>query len=341
MNRLFQLLLLMILVTLGFQGCNSPAEKVSQDLLRGPYAGSPVPGETPELFAPGFISTGLYERDVAISHDGKEIYFSVFPGDWATIMVTRQIKNQWMVPEVASFARDTSVKYVEPAFTPDGKHLLFLCTRPLDGSAPKPGWQDQNIWMVSKDEKGNWTEPEPLPPAINQSAQFFPSLSQKGTLYFSRTDGTPGVTSVYQADWTGDKDIKPRKLPEPVSGKGNIYNACISPDGSCLVACVAGRDSLIPPERPVYYAFFRENDRWTEGVNLDSILQLQGSNAISPSFSPDGKYFFFACDKKRKEAFYSGSRMNMTFLRERRNMPGNGNSDIYWVDADVIFKLKK
>jgi Tol biopolymer transport system component len=118
-----------------------------------------------------FISTGLYERDIAISPDGKEIYFSIFLGDWVTIMVTRKINEVWTVPEAASFAWDTAVKRVEPAF------------------------------------------------------------------------------------------------------------------------------------------------------------------------SPDGKYFFFATDKRRKETFFANGEMNMTFFRERRNMPGNGNSDIYWVDATVIFKL--
>ena len=44
--------------------------------LTGNYLGQELPGMTPRLFAPGIVSTGLSERDMAITPDGDEIYFS-------------------------------------------------------------------------------------------------------------------------------------------------------------------------------------------------------------------------------------------------------------------------
>ena len=38
----------------------------------GPYVGQVPPGSTPSLFAPGFVSTGMVERDVAMTPDGRE-----------------------------------------------------------------------------------------------------------------------------------------------------------------------------------------------------------------------------------------------------------------------------
>ena len=41
----------------------------------GPFLGQDPPGLQPEVFAPGVISTGLAERDVAISPDGRYFLF--------------------------------------------------------------------------------------------------------------------------------------------------------------------------------------------------------------------------------------------------------------------------
>jgi hypothetical protein len=210
----------------------------------------------------------------------------------------------------------------------------------MDGSEPKPGWQNQNIWMVSRDEAGKWGDPTPLPGNINAGAQFFPSVSNTGDMYFCRTDSARN-SAIYHTTWPLDEDHLPTMLPAPVNGSGSIFNACISPDGGCLVGCVTGREPEINERWAIYYAFFKiDDDDWSEGFRLDSILQIHGANAISPAFSPDGKFFFFATTKKRSETYFAHGNMTLDYFQERRNLPGNGNSDIYWVDARVILDLK-
>ena len=59
-------------------------------VLTGAYIGQELPGEYPLLFAPGVISTGMYERDVAMSPDGKEMYFGLMAGGVATVFGSRQ-----------------------------------------------------------------------------------------------------------------------------------------------------------------------------------------------------------------------------------------------------------
>ncbi len=69
--------------------------------LRGPYLGQKLPGMEPEVFAPGIVSTGLATRDVALTPDGEELYFSVTIGGRTMIMVsrtniiTRSVFNAW------------------------------------------------------------------------------------------------------------------------------------------------------------------------------------------------------------------------------------------------------
>ena len=52
--------------------------------LTGDYLGQSVPGDSAVLFAPGIISTGLANRDVAISPDGNEIYIGVTLGTYSS-----------------------------------------------------------------------------------------------------------------------------------------------------------------------------------------------------------------------------------------------------------------
>ena len=66
---LFSVLFMFLLV---FTTCT---RKDDFSLLKGPYLGQKPPGMTPEIFAPGIISTNLDERIAAFTPDGKEFYF--------------------------------------------------------------------------------------------------------------------------------------------------------------------------------------------------------------------------------------------------------------------------
>lgn len=57
--------------------------------LNSPYLGQKLPGIIPELVASGIVCTGITERDIVVSPEGKEIYFSVAFGNTFTIMWTR------------------------------------------------------------------------------------------------------------------------------------------------------------------------------------------------------------------------------------------------------------
>jgi len=54
----------------------SPGQEKSKGfpVLKGPYLGQIPPGKTPEIFAPGIVSTGMSESAIAVSSDGNEIF---------------------------------------------------------------------------------------------------------------------------------------------------------------------------------------------------------------------------------------------------------------------------
>src|SRR3989304_4100711 len=97
---------------------------------------------TPQVFAPGVISTEDYESHPEFTPDGKTLYFLKNApnfGHW-TICIAEFKNGKWSTPEVASF----SVQYndADPFITPDGSKFFFISIRPMD-TAQK---QDLDIW---------------------------------------------------------------------------------------------------------------------------------------------------------------------------------------------------
>lgn len=322
----------------------SPGQERSRfPVLHGPYLGQKAPGMTPELFAPGIISTGMHERDMVLTAEGKEIFYGVSLGRVTTILSTREEKEGWTEPEAASFASNPAYLSLEPALTENSKTIYFLSNRPPAGQQPKTGWQHQNIWAADRKPDGSWGEPYDLGPPINTAAnEFFPSVTRDGTLYFTRSKPGEEKTAIYRARRAGSGFAEPEMLPPQVNSEGNPYNACIAPDESFLIACVSGRKDSITPGLPNYYVFFRRrDDKWSEGVNLGPVVNTPGASAISGSISPDFKFFFFASNKSRLDSGSAVERLNFTRLLEIHNRPQNGNSDIYWVDAALIRQLSQ
>ena len=68
------------------------------------FFGLQPPGDTPEIFAPGVVSSkDQLEMGCTITPDGKEFYFCATLGnhDWYGILVTRLVDGKWTEPVVA------------------------------------------------------------------------------------------------------------------------------------------------------------------------------------------------------------------------------------------------
>lgn len=311
--------------------------------LEGPYLGQASPGTESALFAPGIVSTGLYERDLAVSPDGTEIFYGLVFGKHVTIMHTRLVNGAWTEPEIAPFARDLAYFYFEPAMAGDGKRLYFLCTRPPEGQEPKPGWAYQNIWAVDRREDGSWGEPSIVgAPVSTDDEEYFPSVTRDGALYFTRLMKGEQENNIYRARLVDGAYAAAEMLPAAVNGTGSVYNACIAPDESFLVACVTGRDDSITKGSPHYYVFFRNpDDTWAEGINLGEKINFPGAQALSPSISSDGKYFFFASTKTGDVDATAPGALTASRIMDFYGRPQNGLADIYWIDASYIQSLRE
>jgi hypothetical protein len=306
------------------------------------FLGQELPGSEPALFAPGFISTGMSERDITITPDGKEIFYGLYFGRFVTIMTTRLEDGKWSEPAVAPFATDRRFYYLEPCLSPDGNRIFFLSTRPRAGEDTLTGWGNENIWVSDRQADGSWGEAYDPGPAINTAdGEFYPSLARNGSLYFTRSLAD-GSNLIMHSRFENEKYQLATPLPDSVNKNRNLYNAFISPEEDFLIACAIDKKDTVNPGFANYYIFFRnDSGSWSCGINMGPVMNSKGFNAISASLSPDGKYLFYASQKTNISLpGNTGKSLLISDLVKAYNAPGNGNFDIYWLKADFIQSLK-
>jgi hypothetical protein len=158
-------------------------------------------------------------------------------------------------------------------------------------------------------------------------------------MYFTRSYPKTRQNYIYKSAWEKGEFSEPVLLPENVNMNGTIYNACISPDETYLIASAAGREEDKPANAFYYYIFFNlGNEQWTNAINLGDKVNLPDSRSMAQSVSPDGKYLFFSSTfalEVQDEVLHTEDIYN--FYQN----PQNSSMDIYWISTDFIEKLKK
>ncbi|UCC39504.1 MAG: PD40 domain-containing protein [Candidatus Aminicenantes bacterium] len=278
-------------------------------VVKGDYLGQKPPGDTPEVFAPGIISTEATEGASSFSNDGCFYFFARARSAQEGIFIMEQKNGIWSKPRLAPFSAG---QYDwDFMLAPDGKTVLVASGRPISEGAPP--LKDHQIW-VSERTDGIWSNPQLLPFPVNSGQHdSYPSLTEDGTLYFfSRRDGGSGHGDIYRSRKMNDRYPEIENLREPVNTVHHEVDPYIAPDESYLIFC---SDKLGGFGNEDFYISYRKNDgSWTIPVNMGDKVNSPHQEYI-PYVTPDGKYFFFTSDK-------------------------SGNRDIYWMDAKIIEELK-
>jgi Tol biopolymer transport system component len=285
--------------------CSSYAQtgESGSPLLKGPYLGQKPPGITPEVFAPGFVSTPAHEFSCSFTPDGKEFYFARRDQNlnYPVVMVTKLLDGKWTKPEIVPFV-EGGMSF-EPIVTPDGKRLYFMSGKPVPGQAGPP----MNIFYVDREGDG-WSAAKNAGAPFNPAKAMFVSSASDGTIYTTDISGGPGSERIAVARKVDGQYKTLERMGPPVNAGTQSMYPCIAPDGSYLVF-----NSRRPSEKiqSVLNVSFRTPDGgWSEPRMIDL-----GAEAGTPFVSRDGKFLFFT----------SGER---------------GKSDICWVSADVIEALR-
>jgi len=291
------------------------------------------PPAKPELFGKGIISTNLYERDMALSPDGSEIYYTLQSplGVFSTIMYMRKNSSgQWSVPKVAPFSGHYSD--MEPAFRADGKAIFFVSNRPLQGDSVK----DFDIWRVEK--KGqDWSAPVNLGLPVNTTGnEFYPSIASNGNLYFTANyPKGKGKEDIYVARWENNRYADPISLDSGVNSSLYEFNAFVSREEDYLIFTSYGRKDD-QGRGDLYISFRAANGSWNPAHNLAII----NSDRLDycPFVSFDKKIFFFTSERNALKPYYGPAQADLKSLKESYNGIMNGQGNLYWISMESLLK---
>ena len=244
-------------------------------VLRGFYLGQKPPGMTPEIFAPGIVSTEKHQEfSGTFTPDGKEYYFFRFADD-AGMMVTKLSEEGWTAPKPARF----NTKYIdnEPNITPDGKYMFFNSNRPF------PGFNGERIptqiWLMERLDDG-WGEPKHL------CEGMFVTSSKNGNIYLN-----DGITKLVNGKFAPFQKVV-GALNTPPAGWRQGGHSSIAPDESFLIYDTQRSGSEWNADENLFVCFRLRDGTWSEAFDLGGKLNLPGGKMLA-TISPDSRYLFF------------------------------------------------
>jgi hypothetical protein len=233
-------------------------------LLLAAVLGSPP---SPQVFAPGVISSGAADSAPTFSSDGREIFFERSNGQSDAILTARRTGATWSKPKVAPFSGHWLD--LESALSATGGYLVFSSNRPATaGGPPLDGFYNGRrqtakggaLWRIDR-VHGRWGKPYRLPRTVNISSSIYePSLASNGDLYFQSTDSDGKQFHLYfaRATATGYAAAEPIALNGPPDSSD--MDPAIAPDGSFLVF---SSDRKGGKDHHLFIAFHRDSG-WTD-----------------------------------------------------------------------------
>jgi hypothetical protein len=294
-------------------GQTKQAASARPPLAPGAYFGLKLPGETPELFAPGIISIpGRSIGHLAFSPDATECYFTVFDGVYAhtRIFFTRYENGAWTPQAPVTLAGGK--ENMEPLFSRDGNRLYFGVKNSGGGRS------DVDFWTVSRaSREQEWSDPQPLPAPFNSPKDEY-SLAQTadGTMYFaSERDGGHGGLDIYRTVSKPGQPLQVENLGAPVNSEFNEADPGISPDGHTLVFYSVPNRPGVTGGSDLFICFDNGRGGWTTPVNMGEGFNTLGDE-YAATFSQDGRVLFFAR--------FDGK-----------------HGDVYWVSTTALERFRK
>jgi len=293
---------LLIVIALVFSSCKNAehTSKVNKEAsLEEIYLGQKPPGLMPIPFAPGLVSTDLYEVNSAFTPDMKAFYF-IRRGEENKKSAFYEYKyndtnGKWDKSEIAS-------PWIgRPVISPDGQ-TMHLGDRYL------------------KRTEAGWSELQKLePPTVSNDSMYIMRLSSSsnGTYYFDTYKENDSTFPIRYSRLIDGKHEEPKALPKAINTGTFLSHPFIAPDESYLLFDAKREDGF--GESDIYISFKQKDGTWGNGINLGDKINTNAWEA-SASITPDGKYLFFS-----------------------RNVGSEDfeNVDVFWVDAKVIYALKK
>ena len=294
-----------------------------------------------EVFLPDLFSQFLHVRDLSISNDQTELYFTVegFKKEFSFIAFSKKKNGIWQQPTVAPFSGMD--KDLEPFLSPDNLKLFFASNR---NTAENKEKKDMDIWFVERTSTtSEWSEPKNIgAPISTDKDEFYPSVAANGNLYYtaSITENTKGKEDIYKSELINDVYQKPASLSKNINSETYEFNAYISPDEHTIIFSSYQRsDSFGGTD--LYISSKDENGNWQPGENLGENINSDKID-YCPFVDFNTNTFYFTSERSQQNKFYSKQLSLNEILSEMNSIP-NGLSRVYKLDISKSknWELKK
>lgn len=250
----------LLLAVLGLSCGGQPRGEVAD--LDQPYLGQEPPGLTPELFAPGVVSTDNLEAAGVFTPDMREFYFTrQVIGTPPQTLVIRQEDGAWQQP--------TAEPLLEGLFfSPDGATMHF-------GNEYK------------KRTAAGWSETKRLGPMFDGFPIMRLTTSAAGTYVF---DEREEIGTLRYSRLVDGRREEPKPFGDEINTGRWTAHPFIASDESFLIwdsereGGHGGTD--------LYISFRQDDGSWGPAVNMGEDVNTEHDDS-GGSLTPDGKYFFF------------------------------------------------
>lgn len=247
---------------------NTETQPIPADSM---YLGQTPPGNTPKIFALP-KSTGSFTAErIAITNDGKEIYYTVirnyYPTSGDTIKCYRYFDNRWQGP----FSNFNN--YLAPAFSITGDTMFIQ--------------NNSSIYqtLISYRTSGGWSEPKRILYGLNNA--HYLQVTNSGNYYISSVS----TTGIGATDWCrlviNGSDTTAVSLRLPLNNNIDNLDFFIARDESYFIAAKnTGNNARL------HISYRKTDGSWTNPKNLGPAIN-SGAAAWGTYVSPDGKYLFY------------------------------------------------
>ncbi len=305
---------------------------------QGAFLGQEPPGNIPQMFAPGLVSTAFSDGVVWFSPSGDRMCFGHYSGPPArlSIWLYSYIENgSWVEPRLLKFEGIERIGY---QFIGQHDQLYF--------SGREPGADISSLYVADKSDTG-WGTPVKIEFADGNEhnrSLGYPSVARSGNLYVQvnmggdENDGS-GNADIYLSTYTNGSYSALKKMGTEINTQWHechpyvaadesylIYNSASYPEGEGMGSC------------DLYISFRNADGTWRSAVNMGSTVNSKYSEG-RPSGSWDGKYLFFASTRVDSVRLATEPESYEELIDIVQN-PRNGLEDIYWVETGVLTKLR-
>ena len=246
------------------------------------YLGQAKPNAVPKSFSLS-VSSGYFASErIAISNDGKEIYYSELNGYGASskmrIKYYSYSEGKWSGPKILF------ENFFSPTLSVDGKKMFM---QKINNSS-------QEVWYSIKSDSG-WNTPSKFMP--NHGLDYMVWETDSGNLYFGSMSAKGGLG---QLDWSElvikGNDSSVQSLGAPLCTSDKDVDFSISRNDSVIIiASGSSTNRKASGILDLFVSYKKMNNTWTNPKNLGPTININDKNdgRWAPCFTADNKYLFY------------------------------------------------